>query len=702
MSLKPKVALSNDFLLQLSKLPAKVHGKVMKWAIQFQADPTSPSINYENIHGARDTNLKSVRLDLDWRGIVFKPSSGDVYVLLYVDHHDDAYRWAENRKLTINPVTGAMQLVTLEQVQEITQEKPTSFDVGAAPPEDQQPTMAASLFAGLSDKELMSLGVPAELLELVRQIPDEGMLDKLQSRLPVEAYEGLFLVAAGDSVSQVLNARETRVDRKIDTEDFATALATPESQSRFVVVSDDESLAAILNAPLAQWRVFLHPTQQKLAMGDRSGPVRVLGGAGTGKTVLAMHRARWLADNRTKPGQKVLFTTFTKNLATDIEQNLKTLCGATTLSKLEVTNLDAWVHGFMRAHKLEHRIVYDRKQDGAFQAWQSAMAVRDTSLDLPDNFYQQELEQVVLAQGITTLDGYRTARRTGRGVVLSRAKRDAIWPVFEEYRGQLASRKLKEVDDAYREVATILLAEQKTSSAPYSAIVVDETQDFGPQALILLRAMIPSGANDLFFVGDGHQRIYSRHKAAMSKCGIDIRGRSKKLYINYRTTDEIRRQAVALLEGVEIDDLDDGHDESKRYRSLSHGPVPAVAQVSGLEEAFAHVKQFLAEWKQEDTNHAVLTFCVVASSEKNRDALGQLLQQSGMRTVAVTAQSSRTDERGVVYLSTMHRAKGLEFDCVAVVAPNAYLEEAGEGGNQRQLLYVALTRAKRGALLVSY
>ena len=702
MSLKPKVALSNDFLLQLAKLPAKVHSKVMKWAIQFQADPTSPGINYENIHGARDANLKSVRLDSDWRGIVFKPSSGDVYVLLYVEHHDAAYRWAENRKLTINPVTGAMQLVTLEQVQEAPQAQPAPALAAAAQPSVQQLTAARPLFAALSDQECMSLGVPAELLALVRQIPDEGALDQLQSRLPVEAYEGLFLVAAGDAVSQVLHSRETRVDRQIDTQDFAAALATPESQSRFVVVSDDESLAAILNAPLAQWRVFLHPTQHKLAMGDRSGAVRVLGGAGTGKTVLAMHRARWLADQRTQPGQKVLFTTFTKNLATDIEQNLKTLCAATTMSRLEVTNLDAWVHGFMRARKLEHRIVYDRKQDGALQAWQCAMAVRDTGLDLPDNFYQQELEQVVLAQGIVTLDEYRTARRTGRGVVLSRAKRDAVWPVFEEYRGQLASRKLKEVDDAYREVATLLLAEQQSAISPYSAIVVDETQDFGPQALKLLRAMIAPGANDLFFVGDGHQRIYSRHRAAMSKCGIDIRGRSKKLYINYRTTDEIRRQAVALLEGVEIDDLDGGHDESKRYRSLSHGPVPVLTRVAGLEAAFVQVKQFLAEWRQADASSAELTFCVVASSEKNRDALGRLLQQAGVRTVAVTAQSSRTDERGLVYLSTMHRAKGLEFDCVAVVAPKSYLDEQGEGGNQRQLLYVALTRAKRGAMLACY
>lgn len=700
MSLKPKVALSQDFLLQLSKLPSTVHSKVMKWAIQFQSDPTSPGINYENINGARDPNLKSVRLDRDWRGIVFKPNSGDVYVLLYVDHHDDAYRWAENRKLAINPVTGAMQMVVVESIAAV-----------EVPPAAPKPVLRAiqqhraeeplPLFGALGDRELLSLGVPEEMLPEVRILSSEQQLDALQNRLPVEGYEGLFLVAAGDTVSQVLNARETRVDREVDTADFAAALATPESQSRFVVVDDDEAMLAIMNAPLAQWRVFLHPTQHKLASGDRGGPVRVLGGAGTGKTVLAMHRAKWLADNRTPGGKKVLFTTFTKNLASDIEQNLRTLCGSSTMAKLEVRNLDAWVHGFMRSRKLEHRIVYDRKQDAALQAWQAAMAVRDTKLDLPDKFYEQELEQVVLAQGITSMDAYRTARRTGRGVVLSRAKRDAVWPVFEEYRGQLASRKLKEVDDAYREVAELLLAEAEATPSPYTAIVVDETQDFGPQALRLLRAMIPHNANDLFFVGDGHQRIYSRHRAAMSKCGIDIRGRSKKLYINYRTTDEIRRQAVALLEGVEVDDLDDGLDETKRYRSLSHGPVPVVAQVDGLEAAITHVQGFLQQWKSSEDGHSELTYCVVSSSEKTRDALAQKLQSTGVKTIAITAQSSHTDQRGAVYLSTMHRAKGLEFDCVAVVAPKSYADLV-EGGNQRQLLYVALTRAKRGALLALY
>lgn len=701
MSFKPKVALAQDFLLQLARLPVSVHSKVMKWAIQFQADPTSSGINYENINGAKDSNLKSVRLDKDWRGIVFKPSKGDVYVLLYVDHHDDAYRWAENRKLTINPVTGAMQMVTLEHVVEqeaeaAAPEQPVPDY--AAPPQSVEP-VAAPLYGELSDTELMSLGVPEELISAVRKIGSEEALDALQSRLPAEAYEGLFLVAAGDSVNQVLQARETRVDQAIDTSDFAAALATAESQSRFVVVDDDEAMLAIMNAPLAQWRVFLHPTQNKLARGDRSGPVRVLGGAGTGKTVLAMHRAKWLAENRALGGKKVLFTTFTRNLALDIEENLKTLCSADAMSRIEVKNLDAWVGGFMRARKLEHRIVYDRKQDGALQAWQSALATKDATLDLSDSFYSDELEQVVLAQGLTTLDQYRTARRIGRGVILSRAKRDAVWPVFEEYRGQLASRKLKEVDDAYREIAEMIATEQG-SKLGYAAIVIDETQDFGPQALKLLRAMIAHGPNDLFFVGDGHQRIYSRNRAAMSRCGIDIRGRSRKLYLNYRTTDEIRRQAVALLEGCEIDDLDDGHDESKRYKSLSHGPAPEVRKTSGLEEASEAAIGFIQQWRSAQAENESLSFCVVSYSEKSRDALGQQLQAAGIASVPITAQSNHADARNVVHLATMHRAKGLEFDCVIVVAPESYLGPAEETAGQRRLLYVALTRAKRGALLL--
>ena len=701
MSFKPKVALSQDFLLQLSKLPSNVHTKVLKWAILFQTDPKSPGINYEKIHAARDPNLKSVRIDQDWRGIVFKPESGDVYVLLYVDHHDDAYRWAERRKLAINPVTGAMQIVL---VQEVIVPADEVGKVDATYQANVPPAIQQALYATLSDHELLSLGVPEDWLDRIRMVQSDTELDVLQASLPVEAYEGLFLVSAGDTVAQVLSARETRVDRAINISDFAGALGTPESQSRFVVVDDDEAMLAIMNAPLAQWRIFLHPTQHKLAGGDRSGPVRVLGGAGTGKTVLAMHRAKWLAEHRTPDGKKVLFTTFTRNLAMDIEDNLKTLCSPATMSKIEVRNLDAWVHGYMRSRKLEHRIVYGRNKDGALQAWQAALAVKDASLDLPDTFYEQELEQVILAHGVTSRDEYRAVRRTGRGVVLSRAKRDAVWPVFEEYRGQLASRKLKEVDDAYRDIATVLTkdAEQEGHFLPYSAIVIDETQDFGPQALRLLRAMIAPASNDLFFVGDGHQRIYSSHRAAMSKCGIDIRGRARKLYLNYRTTDEIRRQAVALLEGCDVDDLDDGHDETRRYKSLSHGPLPIVIEVNGIEPAVAQALDSVRQWRSKDAEGHPGSTCIIVNSRTVRDAIARQFLSAGYKTSVIDANQNLSDDSTAIHFATMHRAKGLEFDNVVVIAPSSFLGDPKETESQRKLVYVALTRAKREAVLLRF
>ena len=694
MSLKPKVALSQDFLLQLSKLPNNVQSKVMKWAMTFQNNPTSSGINYENIHAAAESNMKSVRIDQDWRGIVFKPDVGDIYVLLHVDRHDPAYRWAARRKLAINPVTGAMQMVVVEEV--------SAQPAITAPVIAAKPVQSPALFGALSDHDLMSLGVPLEMVTSIRKITADDDLDNMQSILPVEAYEGLFLVAAGDTVNQVLTSRETRIDQQINTEDFVAALDKPESLSRFVVVQDDQAMQAIMNAPLAQWRIFLHPTQHKLAMGDRSGPVRVLGGAGTGKTVLAMHRAKWLAEHRTLEGQKVLMTTFTKNLALDIEDNLKSMCSKDTMTKIEVRNLDAWVNAFMRSNKLEHRIVYGRKTDAAAQAWQAALASKDGALGLTDDFYEQELEQVVLAQGLTTLDEYRTARRTGRGVVLSRAKRDAVWPVFEEYRGQLASRKLKEVDDAYREVAAFITKELEAGKQmpSYSAVVVDETQDLGPQALRLLRAIMPKGNNDLFFVGDGHQRIYSRNRAAMSKCGIDIRGRSRKLYLNYRTTDEIRKQAVALLEGCEIDDLDDGHDETKRYKSLSHGPKPEVITLKGIEQATDKALELSRQWFKNHDEQSATSICVVTYSKDVRDTASKIFSKAGFKTAVIDQNHNLSSSTETVYFSTMHRAKGLEFDQVIVISPSEYLGDPIETDSKRKLIYVALTRAKKDAALL--
>lgn len=683
--MNPKVALAQDFLSNLSKLPSSIQAKVLKWALKFQSDPTANGINYETIKGARDKNLRSVRIDQDWRGIVFKPDKGDVYVLMYVDKHDDAYNWAETRRVAINPVTGAMQLFAVERAEEAP-ETNAPQQVAA-----KTPSESASLYADLSDAELLSIGTPEELIPQVRAIHSEQELDAMQGSLPVEAYEGLFLIAAGDTVSEVLTSRETRVDKAVDTEDFATALQTAESQARFVVVDDPDTMTAILNAPLAQWRVFLHPTQRKLADSDRNGPMRVLGGAGTGKTVLAMHRAKWLAENRLEEGQKVFFTTFTRNLAQDIEENLKTLCGPAAMQRIEVQNLDAWVHGFLRKHQYEYTIIFNRRNGPAADAWKLALAAADSPLGLPSGFYEEELENVILAQGVTTRDEYRQARRKGRGTVLNRAKRDAIWPVFEEYRAGLTLRKLKEVDDAYRDAASLL----KVSPTSYASIIIDETQDFGPQALKLLRAMVQHGKNDLFFVGDGHQRIYNQHRASMSACGIDIRGRGRKLYLNYRTTEEIRRAAVALLEGCEVDDLDEGSDEVKKYKSVARGPDPVFVEVSHFETAFAKATDIVA-----GACTAGRSVCVMVSSNHEAQETLKALKSAGINSTLIGPNERDRADSSAARVATMHRAKGLEFDEVVLIAKPASMDHEANQFDRRRLEYVAMTRAKRNATLL--
>ncbi|MBK5938333.1 UvrD-helicase domain-containing protein [Halochromatium roseum] len=676
-----KIIVSNEVIKRMTALPAAVQSKGLEFMLKFQTDPRSPGINYERINGAKDKNLRSVRIDQAYRGIIFRAPKDNVFVWLHVDKHDDAYQWASTRKMSVNPVNGALTLTNLHFVEETVQRR-------AAP----APSEPDPVFADLSDRDLMAIGVPEEMLPAVRTIRSEGDLDAMREELPVEAYEGLFLVLAGDSVSIILSARETRVDREIDTEDFASAADRDESRSRFYVVEGEQDLQAILSAPLEQWRVFLHPTQRRLATRNLNGPSRILGGAGTGKTVLAMHRAKHLASHLASHlagrDQKLLFTTFTTNLALDIEDGLKAICSPEQIRQIDIINLDALVFRLLKARRYEHEIAFDFEAKCA-PAWDAAMVDFDPSLGVSRAFVREEFEQVVLAQGLATRDDYREAPRRGRGVMLSRKKRDALWEIFENYRLQLSAKGLKEPDDAYRDACTLLDAEGRP---PYAHAVVDETQDFGPQALKLIRALVPPGPNDLMFVGDGHQRIYAKNKAAMSRCGIDIRGRAKKLYLNYRTTEEIRREAVSLLENLEIDDLDGGSDEIARYKSLLHGPAPEHIRGASMERVREGIIEFIAGCLADNVDAKI---GVMAPTGKLRDQLAKQTRDAGYKVATVSHRERLSRKDAQIFAMTLHRAKGLEFDAVVIVVNRALDDEL------RKLIYVGITRAKRAARVYS-
>lgn len=690
-----RVAISSDFFSAFARLPGAQQGKVAKFITNFQKNPTLPGINYEKIRDARDANMRSVRIDDDYRGIVLKPESGNVYLLLWIDHHDEAYRWARRHRCAINPETGAIQLYEL---QEIIPEQAASSDRQGSP------------FAGLKEREIRKLGVPDEMLATVYAVNDEADLDTLSGALPVEAYEALFLYLAGESYEAILRSRlDVIEDEKIDSEDFAAALQRDASRSRFVVVENELELEAMLHAPLDKWRVFLHPSQRRLAEGKKSGPVRVLGGAGTGKTVVAMHRARWLTQNHAADGRKILFTTFTRNLAIDIAANLAAICTPDEMARIEVVNLDQWVSQYLRKRKFDYSILYN--SDGE-DFWKRALDMIPAELGLPEMFYRDEWQRIIQPQGIDSLAEYLAAPRLGRGTRLNRIQRGKVWSVFEEYRTILEQHKKREIDDAYRDVAALL--ENAANSLPYSSIIVDEAQDMGTQAFRMLRRMVPEGLNDLFIVGDGHQRIYGQNRVILGNCGINVRGRSHKLRINYRTTEEIRRTAVALLEGKTIDDLDGGVDDVKGYRSLLHGQEPRFIHCRDSAEQDRQLIETLSAIKQ--AGELLDKVCLVGRTNRVVDTLETLLREEGIATFRLTKEKVDTGHPGEVRLATMHRVKGLEFDVVIVVSANKgiipleeRLKHAGDEVEKKQaeveersLLYVAVTRAKREVLILSF
>ena len=275
--------------------------------MKFMVNPSLPGFNLEKLQVVKDDSFRSLRVDQTYRIIVSE--QGNILLLLLVDHHDDAYTWAKTHKCNINAETGAIQLYQSEVQAVVIESQETS----------------ESLFNFLRDKQLMKLGVPEDLIPQVRLVQTEEDLDQLQTNLPQDAYEGLFLYLAGQSYESILAEREIAEDSQFSTTDFEAALARDQSLAKFSVVSGETELEEMLSASLEKWRVFLHSSQRKLATGHKKGPIRVLGGAGTGKTVVAMHRAKWLAENLTDPNHKILFTTFTKNLAQDIEDQLRSL-----------------------------------------------------------------------------------------------------------------------------------------------------------------------------------------------------------------------------------------------------------------------------------------------------------------------------------------------------------------------------------------
>lgn len=696
----PQVALSSDFLKAFAEIPKNKQKTVREALEKFKRDPTSAAQNYEKIRDVIDDKVRTIRCGVDYRAIVIHPPQGDVHLFVWVDHHDEAMAWARRKRFEVNKHTGTLQVYEVQAAQETAPAAapPPSRDVASI---DAEPVQEGRLFAGYDNATLLLFGVPEPLLIAVRALREESDLDGLVPYLPKEAADALYLLAAGYSPEQTIDEldRQRPADPEkpeFDPDDFEAALQRPGTQREFKIVEDDHELADILNAPLDQWRIFLHPSQRKLVDMRSTGPARVLGGAGTGKTVVAMHRARKLA-LECPPDKKVLFTTFTKNLAADIQSLLQKLCGQ-EIERIEVTHLHAWASGILKARGVKVRTNPDELKE----AWRDACAL-DTENRFTESFYRQEWSEVVQAQDILDEAAYLRARRAGRGTRLSREQRKEVWKVLSGYRRYLQSRGLMDHGDTIRE-ARLLLEAGKVPHR-YVSVVADEVQDFSESELRLLRAMVPEAPNDLFLVGDAHQRIYG-HKASLSRCGINVRGlRSRRLRLNYRTTQSIRNWSVAVLRGMSVDDLDEGTDDAlKGYHSLRKGEPPVVVHHATESEEAAFVLERVRAWLTAQ-NRAPGDVCLAArTNDLLEKRYAPLLRQAGFDVQFVRADESKLGDG--IRLATMHRVKGLEFPCVLIASVHAgtvplelksYADEVARQDHidtEKRLLFVAATRAR--------
>lgn len=685
-----KVAISSDFLTSFARLPRQVQGKVTEFVNKFRNNPMSPGINYEKLNSGIDKKIFSVRIDDTYRGIVVRQQETGVYLLLWVDHHDEAYQWASRKRCEVNPKTGAIQVFDVQTIAE-----------KASVPE------RLSLFAVATDDELLKLGVPEVQLDFVRSFVSKEDFYDAESSLPHDAYEHLSWLAEGFPVEEVLELVAEEQSISTSEEDLSAALDVPTTLKSFVIVEGEDELRRIMAEPLEKWRVFLHPMQRKIVQKEYSGPARVLGGAGTGKTVVAMHRAKYLA-SKCEGQEKILMTTFTANLAADIRENLRKICTLEELRRIDVIHLDAWVNRFMRESGFSAQIAYDDVID---PLWERAILLANLDLPFEVSFYKEEWNRIVIAQEVLSLEQYVKATRNGRGTRLDRKKRMQVWKVFENYQNLMKENQIRDINTAMYESTKLLQSTGKRSG--YVSVIVDEGQDFSDNAYRLIRALAGEDhRNDIFIVGDSHQRIYRNHPT-LSKCGINVRGRSNILKINYRTTEEIRKHAFALLNGISFDDLDENLDPGDKCQSLTHGENPIYECFNNANDEFDFL---LDEVKKLKENGVALTdICVVARTKKLVDDYVALFTRAGIRSYAIKRNKVVDRSFDGLRVATMHRVKGLEFKYVFVAAvnnrviplPSAInktdaISEAESITSEKCLLYVAMTRAQKGVYITSY
>ena len=557
--------IADTFTESLARLTGEEQKAVKITAFDLQMHPAQPGMQLHKLDKAKDPNFLSVRVSRDIRLIVHRTAAS--LLLCYVDHHDQAYRWAERRKLETHPKTGAAQLV---EIRETVQEILIPTYVEAAQPSPPK----ARLFEHVAEEALLSYGVPAEWLPDVRQANEDTLLT-LADHLPSEAAEALLELATGGK-PQAAPPAATGTD----------PFDHPDAQRRFRVMHNIEELQRALEYPWEKWTIFLHPAQRQLVERDYGGPARVAGSAGTGKTIVALHRAVFLA--RTNPEARVLLTTFSDTLANALRTKLRRLISHEPRlgERLEVHAMNTLGQRLYALHFGRPKIA----TRDVIQALLAEAAREVHGQKFSRHFLLTEWEEVVDAWQLDTWEAYRDVRRLGRKTRLPEPQRAVLWSMFARVRSQLASQGCVTYAGVFSRLATQLA---DCAHLPFDFAVVDEAQDVSVAQLQFLAALGAGHPNSLFFAGDLGQRIF-QPPFSWRALGVDIRGRSRTLHINYRTSHQIRMQADRLL-GPELSDVDGNTERRVGTISVFNGPPPTIQVLASAADESRLVGTWLGD-----------------------------------------------------------------------------------------------------------
>ncbi|MET8780100.1 3'-5' exonuclease [Nocardia sp. NPDC004654] len=725
----------------MPKLDGSIKNKVYDFFEKVRADDTTPGLHIEPIKGAVDSRVRTGRVDLNYRAIMFRidgKATDTTYIYLGTWKHDVANKLAEKSTLRVNPVNGVLEGIVGELDGHADRKKrsvvpdPTGqlAELATRAPVGYLTHVGFSL-SDLTDR----LGLDPELAERALAAPDqEAILAVAQSTEVIWQQNALLELSVGrgiEDIRDVLGFTEKPVDEDLDeSEQILAALEHPATKMQFTLIDDNDELRRVIEeGDFKAWRTFLHPNQRRYVEKSQRGAFRLSGGAGTGKTVVALHRARHLVAQN--PNARIVLTTFNKTLALTMEADLRTLDPTIPIASrpgepgVYVGGLDKLAQAVLtqaddQAYGAAAEIVLGsdaggrrRRRTGDDRGWSDAVRAADVDLDArlrQTAFLAPEYVSVILGNEVTTVEQYAKAPRAGRGVRLTRAQRVAVWRVVEQYRKRNRTNGCL----SYPEVLAIAAAHLRLraeADGGYLAdhVIVDEAQDLHATHWRLLRVLVPVGRDDLFIAEDSHQRIYGQ-AVVLNRLGINIRGRSSRLTLNYRTTAQNLHFAVSILEGADYRDLEEGGESTDSYTSARLGPAPRLIECASGAEQFRVIGDVIKQWLDTD-GVSPGSIAILTRGGNDRELFVAELRKRGIPAAVLDKEPAAGDN---VQVLTMHRAKGMEFRCVVLAGVDAEHvpakmalrqvpeeEQAEARQRERSLLYVAASRA-RDELVVTW